>query len=188
MAVKIQIKRGTKAGLPALAPGEFGLTTDTFELYIGTSEGNKQLGTLELADGRYLKLTGGTLTGNLTGKYITGTWLQATADNHLTSAATKVCVQDSSGWVYHRTLAELLADIGAVPTSRKVNGKTLTADISLAASDVGAVPTSRKVNGKALTADITLTASDVGATTQAYVDSIVGSINSTLDAINGEVV
>ena len=27
-----------------------------------------------------LPLTGGTLTGNLTGKYITGTWLQATAE------------------------------------------------------------------------------------------------------------
>ena len=69
------------------------------------------------------------------------------------------------------------ANVGAVPTSRKINGKALSSDITLSASDVsarpsswtpsasdvGAVPTSRKVNGKALSADITLSASDVSA-------------------------
>lgn len=55
------------------------------------------------------------------------------------------------------------SDVGAVPTTRKVNSKALSADISLAASDVGAVPTTRTVNSKALSADISLTASDVGA-------------------------
>ena len=43
-----------------------------------------------------------------------------------------------------------LSDLGGVPSSRKVNGKALSSDISLSAADVGAVPTSRKVNGKAL--------------------------------------
>ncbi len=52
---------------------------------------------------------------------------------------------------------------GYVPTTRTVNSKALSANISLTASDVGAVPTARKVNGKALSADITLSASDVGA-------------------------
>ena len=52
---------------------------------------------------------------------------------------------------------------GYVPTSRTVNGKALTGNITLAASDVSAVPTTRKVNNKALSADITLTAGDVGA-------------------------
>lgn len=42
-----------------------------------------------------------------------------------------------------------------------VNGNT--GAISLTASSVGAVPTSRTVNGKALSSNITLTASDVGA-------------------------
>lgn len=69
------------------------------------------------------------------------------------------------------------ANVGAVPTSRKVNGKALSSDITLSASDVGArpsswtpsasdvgaVPTSRTVNGKALSSNITLAASDVGA-------------------------
>lgn len=61
----------------------------------------------------YLPLSGGTLTGNLTGKYFIGTWLQATANNHSASKQTKVCVQDASGWIYHRTLDELKADMGA---------------------------------------------------------------------------
>lgn len=65
----------------------------------------------------YLPLTGGTLTGNLTGKYITGTWLQATAANHQTSAASKIAVFDGSGWLYYRTSAELLSDIGAATES-----------------------------------------------------------------------
>lgn len=69
------------------------------------------------------------------------------------------------------------SDVGAVPTSRKVNGKALSSDITLSASDVsarpntwtpsasdvGAVPTSRTVNGLALSSNITLSASNVGA-------------------------
>ena len=46
MAVKIQVKRGTKAGLPALAPGEYGLATDTGELFIGGPNGNIQVAVL----------------------------------------------------------------------------------------------------------------------------------------------
>lgn len=55
------------------------------------------------------------------------------------------------------------SDVGAVPTTRTVNKKALSANITLGASDVGAVPTSRTVNGKALSSNITLSASDVGA-------------------------
>ena len=45
-----------------------------------------------------------------------------------------------------------------VPSWAKANSKP-----SYTASEVGAVPTSRTVNGKALSSNITLTASDVGA-------------------------
>lgn len=65
----------------------------------------------------YLPLSGGTLTGNLTGKYIVGTWLQATASNHSASKQSRVVVQDSGGWLYSRTLDELRSDIGAASTS-----------------------------------------------------------------------
>lgn len=60
----------------------------------------------------------------------------------------------------------LTADnVGAVPTTRKVNGKPLSSDVALTADNVGAVPTTRTVNGKELSEDVTLTAADVGAPT-----------------------
>ena len=57
----IQVKRGAAAGLPALAAGEPGFTTDTFRAYIGSAGGNKLIGEPD-----FLKLSGGTLTGALT--------------------------------------------------------------------------------------------------------------------------
>ena len=59
-----------------------------------------------------LDKTGGTLTGNLTGKYITGTWLQSTAASNLGRTPGKIAVLDDSGWVYYRTPSELFADLG----------------------------------------------------------------------------
>ena len=57
--------------------------------------------------------SGGTFTGNVSGKYFTGTWLQTTAATDLGRAPGKIAVLDESGWVYYRTLAELKSDIGA---------------------------------------------------------------------------
>ena len=79
-------------------------------------------------DGK-LDKTGGTLTGNLTGRYLTGTWLQTTASTDLGRTPGKVAVLDDSGWVYYRTPAELKSDIGAnsyLPTS----GGTMTGAIT----------------------------------------------------------
>ena len=67
-------------------------------------------------DGK-LSTSGGTLTGNLTGKYIAGTWLRTTEATDLGHAPGKIAVLDDSGWVYHRTPAELLADIGTATVS-----------------------------------------------------------------------
>ena len=82
----------------------------------------------------YLPLTGGTLTGNLTGKYITGTWLQTTA---ATDKAGRIATIDNDGWIYYRTLAETKGDLGisdnlvkydsntTVEATTKVNADTL---------------------------------------------------------------
>ena len=40
---KIKIKRGIKADLPTLEEGELGFTTDTKEVYVGASGGNKNV-------------------------------------------------------------------------------------------------------------------------------------------------
>ena len=53
-----------------------------------------------------------TLDGNLTGKYITGTWLQTTAATDLNSTPPKVAVLDNSGWIYSRTPDDLKSDMG----------------------------------------------------------------------------
>lgn len=63
-------------------------------------------------DGK-LSTSGGTLTGNLSGQYITGTWLQTTAATDLGRTPGKIAILDDSGWVYYRTPAELKSDIGA---------------------------------------------------------------------------
>lgn len=58
--------------------------------------------------------------------------------------------------------------------------------IPTAASDVGAVPTSRKVNSKSLSADINLTASDVGAATAGDITNAINALDSTVSAESGK--
>lgn len=67
---------------------------------------------------------------------------------------------------------------GKVPTSRKVNGKTLSADITLAAADVGAIPASQKgaANG---VAGLDSTGKVPAAQLPSYVDdTIEGYLNA----------
>lgn len=73
--------------------------------------------------------TGGTLTGNLSGQYLAGTWLQTTQATDLNRTPGKIAVLDDSGWVYYRTPAEIKSDIGAngyLPTA----GGTMTGAIT----------------------------------------------------------
>ena len=87
-----------------------GVTVDT-EMS-STSENPVQNKVVKTALDAKLDKTGGTLTGNLTGKYITGTWLQSTATSDLGRTPSRIAVLDDSGWVYYRTPAELMADMG----------------------------------------------------------------------------
>lgn len=96
------------------------------EGYTGTElEFYAALVTLE--DAPFLPLSGGKMTGNLDGNYIKGEWLQATASNHLSGAATKICVQDKDGWVYHRTAAEIRSDIGVPAAIQSAIGDAIAA-------------------------------------------------------------
>lgn len=64
-----------------------------------------------------------------------------------------------------------------VPAGHKNSHKTGGAD-AITPSDIGAVPTSRTVNGKALSANITLSASDVKAYTKSETDALLSTAGS----------
>ncbi len=55
-----------------------------------------------------LPISGGTLTGSLTGQYITGTWLRTT---EVSDKAGDFATIDSDGWIYKRTASEVNDDI-----------------------------------------------------------------------------
>ena len=82
-----------------------------------------------------------TLDGNLTGKYITGTWLQTTAASDLNSTPPKVAVLDNSGWIYSRTPNELKSDMGLATSNitLSVNDNRLK-DFSYTAKYVPTIP------------------------------------------------
>lgn len=80
---------------------------------VTSSDVTNALGFTPADSTKVLPLSGGTLTGNLTGKYIVGTRLQATDAGHLATTPTKIPVFDDKGWIYYRTPAEILKDIGA---------------------------------------------------------------------------
>lgn len=75
---------------------------------------------LSASDVGALPTTGGTLTGDLTGKYMTATWFKTTSATDLGHAPAAIPVLDSSGWFYKRTPAELLEDIGGKSSEVKV--------------------------------------------------------------------
>lgn len=66
------------------------------------------------------------LGGNLTGKYLTGTWLQTTAATDLGKTPSKVAVLDDAGWVYYRSTVDLIYPVGSIYMSlNATNPKTL---------------------------------------------------------------
>ena len=67
-------------------------------------------------------------------------------------------------------------------TLNQSSAKTINISVPTTAADVGAVPTSRTINSKALSSDITLTASDVGA--QDMSDDELESLNDFLDELD----
>ena len=141
----------------------------------------------------YLPLSGGTLTGNLTGKYITGTWLQATSSANQNTAATKVATIDPSGWIYYRTPAQIISDAGVTATVAELNyvdGVTSNIQTQLnnkqASINGGAstIASSNLTASRALISDGNgkVAVSAVTSTELGYLDGVTSSVQTQLNA------
>lgn len=126
--------------------------------------------------------SGGTFTGNVYGKYFCGTRLQSTAASDLGRAPGKIAVLDDSGWVYYRTPAELLADIGAMSGGDYYTKAETDAAIAVRASTSAYGTT--KLSNSTTSSSKTLAATPYAVKTalaqaKAYVDSAIAvAINS----------
>lgn len=80
------------------------LTQDTIKTALGYAPADPS---------KFLPLSGGTLTGDLYGKYFSGTWLKTTEATRLNSKSDKIAVLDSSGWIYYRKLSDIKSDMNA---------------------------------------------------------------------------
>lgn len=94
-----------------LTPDASGSTTVDSELS-ATSTNPVQNKVIKSALDEKLSTYGGTLTGNLTGKYIIGSWLKTTDTSELSTTPEKIAILDSTGWIYYRTLEHLKSDLG----------------------------------------------------------------------------
>lgn len=92
----------------------YGLNDGTNQWYLQALQASNKLYLGSTGDKSLSIDTNGnvTLPENLTGKYLTGTWLQATATTDLGKAPPYVCVFDANGWLYKRKLSELFSDMG----------------------------------------------------------------------------
>lgn len=135
----------------------------------------------------YLPLSGGTLTGNLTGKYITGTWLQTTATS---DKAGRFATIDNDGWIYYRTAAEVLSDIGAAAASHNHSASNITSGtIPIARGGTGATNASSALTNlgaqaKVKTLTLSLTTAGWSATNKTQTKTTSGVTASNVVIIS----
>ncbi|WP_409309030.1 phage tail protein, partial [Pectobacterium sp. B1J-3] len=131
------------------------------------------------ADGRYLgkAATAAAATKLATPRKISGVLFDGSADITLKAgdvdAYTKIETDNKVSVATESAAAANTNANSRVPSARKVNGKALSADITLNAGDVGALTDAQaaqkyalrsiKINGKPLSADVNLLAGDINA-------------------------
>lgn len=111
-----------------------------FITYPFTQEQSDKLGTIEEGANKYILPTASSTLGGV----------KTTSTVSSTSGLTATPI--INGVPYYKDTTYTLSGLGGVPTSRKINGKALSADITLSASDVGAAA---KSDAEANASDIT---------------------------------
>ena len=132
-----------------------------------TVRGNKDLYYYDTGSSGYFNIGSSNQLGGLTlhhsnGKYINLVPTSATANRDIT-------LPDVSGTVITTGNLPSLSTLGAAASSHTHAISNVT---NLQSSLDAKVPTSRTINGKALSSNISLTASDVGAVSQSAIDSL----------------
>lgn len=133
----------TKTGAVVLTAADVGALPDTTSIPTKTSELDNDSGFITAAQAPVQSVDG--TTGAVTTNAVKYTE-QTLTDDQKTQARTNIGAGTSSfSGSYNDlsnkpTIPSTAADVGAVPTTRTVNGKALSADITLSASDVGALP------------------------------------------------
>lgn len=115
-----------------------------------------------------------------TTKHITSA--ERTKWNTASTTATAAQTRADSAYTLAESKADSLSDLGVTATAAELNymdGVTSNVQTQLG----GKVPTSRNINGKALTTDITLSASDVDAYSKIEIDSMEFITVDDIDAI-----
>lgn len=136
---------------------ELGNLSSTLSQALGVSSSGSYVGTGGGGEAIHygLKIEGHDLTLVEGGDTLSVTIPDNNTTYSLSGSGTTVTLTPSSGTAQSVTITETDP---TVPAWAKASSKP-----SYTASEVGAVPTTRKVNGKALSSDITLSASDVSA-------------------------
>lgn len=116
--------------------------------------------------------TGTASTSGIT-KLYTGTG--TATDGTMTQSAIKSALDGKSNTGHTHTKSQITDFPTSMPASDVYSWAKQSSKPSYSANEVGAVPTSRTVNGKALSSNITLSAGDVGAAASSHTHNYAGS-------------
>lgn len=103
-------------------------------------------------------------------------------DRYYTESEINTKLNEKANSSHTHTKSQITDFPTSMPASDVYSWAKQSSKPSYSASEVGAVPTSRKVNGKALSSDISLSAGDVGAATSSHSHNYAGSSSAGGDA------
>lgn len=153
----------------------FNTTDNTLYVYNGTTWLNALAQGTTYTDGTGITISGNQISVDFT--EVATAAQGAKADTALQSGDDISELNNDAGYITNSALS------GYVPTSRKINGKALTADITLNASDVSALPSSTTIN------DLTTTAQQNALNSGATSTNIgqIATNTSAISTINGKI-